>query len=316
MQRLTVSFCIPTHGRTLLLLEALESGLAQTRLPDEIVVSDDLGSEETCVLVSAFARRASIPVRYVHCTTGQSLADNINNCLREATSDLILLLHDDDLLTARAVEVLARPFEENPAVVGAYGKQMILSDGKGISARKFRGLNRDYRRHATYAGLQPDAILSGIWQQFPNDGYMVRTSIARDVGHKPEYGSASEVDFGIRMGERGLFYFVDEFTAKYRISTHSIGRGAGRKTDDCSYHGMRILLRLLETSPHYEAEIVTTLSALSPRSIRMAMNTGRLKEATTWYFGSYHRRRILTLGGIRRGFWLAKAWVREGFRTP
>jgi len=43
VQRLTVSFCIPTHGRSRLLLEALESALTQTRLPDEIVVSDDLG---------------------------------------------------------------------------------------------------------------------------------------------------------------------------------------------------------------------------------------------------------------------------------
>jgi len=99
--RQTVSFCIPTHGRTRLLLEALESGLVQTRLPDEIVVSDDLGSEEVRSLVSKFSRRASFPVRYVHCTTGPSQAANMNNCLHEAACDLALLLHDDDLLLPR-----------------------------------------------------------------------------------------------------------------------------------------------------------------------------------------------------------------------
>ena len=168
MPRLTVSFCIPTHGRTRLLLEALESGLAQTRLPDEVVVSDDLGSAETNALVETFARRASFPVRYVHCATGSSVGDNINHCLGEAACDLILLLHDDDLLMARAVEALARPFEENPAVVGAYGKQLTITDGGEELPDLSEDPNHNYRRNATYAGLQPDAILSGICQQFPN----------------------------------------------------------------------------------------------------------------------------------------------------
>jgi glycosyltransferase involved in cell wall biosynthesis len=317
MPRLTVSFCIPTHGRPRYLLEALESGLAQTRPPDEVVVSDDLGCEETRALVSAFARRASFPVRYVRCATGPSQADNMNHCLREAACDLVLLLHDDDLLMARAVEALARPFEENQAVVGAYGKQIFIADGGGELRVESESINHDFRRTATYAGLQPDAILSGIWQQFPNDGYMVKTSVAREVRHKPEYRAGADFDFGIRMGERGLFYFVDECTAKYRNSAESVGRGAGQKSDDSAYHAMRILLHLLETSPHYKAEIVTTLRNLSPMSIRMAANTGRLEEAIPWYFGPYHRHRILTLGGIRRGLSLTRKWLKERFvRTP
>src|SRR5271169_4366569 len=80
MPRLTVSFCVPTHRRTQFLVEALESGLAQTRPPDEIVVSDDTGSAETRALVDEVARRAPFPVRYVHCTTGQSQVHNMNNC--------------------------------------------------------------------------------------------------------------------------------------------------------------------------------------------------------------------------------------------
>jgi glycosyltransferase involved in cell wall biosynthesis len=317
MPRLTVSFCIPTHGRPRLLLEALKSGLAQTRLPDEIVVSDDLGSEETRALVSAFARLASVPVRYVHCATSQSQADNMNHCLREAACDLILLLHDDDLLMARAVEALARPLEENEAVVGTYGKQMFITDGGKELPGESDILNRDYRRNATYAGLQPDAILSGIWQQFPNDGFMVKASVAREVRYKPEYGAGTDFDFGIRMGERGMFYFVDEYTAKYRNSAHSIGRGTGQKSDDCAYHAMHILLRLLETYPRYKVEIVTILKNFSSGSIRMAANTGRLKEAVAWYFGSYHRHRILTPGGIRSGLLMTRTWLRQKFaRTP
>ena len=181
MPRLTVSFCIPTHGRSHLLLEALESGLAQTRLPDEIVVSDDLGSEETRALVAKFAQHASFPVRYVHCTAGASQAANMNHCLREAASDLILLLHDDDVLMPRAVEILARPFEENDALVSSYGKQLFIDDAGDELPDFSESINRIYRRDPAHAGLQRDPILAGIQQQFPNDGFMVKASVAREV---------------------------------------------------------------------------------------------------------------------------------------
>ena len=312
--RLTVSTCIPTHGRIPFLLEALESGLAQTRAPDEIVVSDDLGSEETRTLVTAFAPRAPFPVRYVHCTTGQSLADNINNCFREAHSDLVLLLHDDDLLVPCSVQALAAPFEENPKLVGSYGKQMFISDAGEELLPYTEQMNHDFRRDSNYAGLQPDAVLAGIWQQFPNDGYMVKTAIAREVGHTREFRSASEFDFGIRMGERGEFYYVDEYTAKYRESNESIGRSAGGKNDDSAYHGMRILSRALKTNPQYETELVKVMKDLSPMSIRMGANTGHLDEAIGWYFGPYHRHRILSPGGLKTGLLLGKTWLRAKLR--
>src|SRR6202050_1120388 len=225
MHRLTGPFCIPTHARPRFLLEALESGLAQTRRPDEILVSDDLGSDNIRDMVSAFARRTSVPVRYTHCSTGQSLADNINHCLREATGELILLLHDDDQLTDRAIEVLAAPLEENPAVVATFGRQIFITHAGVELPDCTKNSNRDHRRTSSYAGVQADAVLSGIWQQFPNDGYIVRASVARKVKHKREYQSASEVDFGIRIAAHGLFYFVDENTSKYRLSDQSLSRG-------------------------------------------------------------------------------------------
>jgi len=112
------------------------------------------------------------------------------------------------------------------------------------------------------------------------------------------------------MGERGLFYFVDEYTAKYRKTLESMSRGAGEKNDDSVYHAMQLLLGLLETHPQYEAEIVEILKNLSPMSIRMAAKKGKVQEATRWYFGPYHRRRILTLGGIRTGLLLLRAYVK------
>jgi glycosyltransferase involved in cell wall biosynthesis len=312
MAHLTVSFCIPTHGRSRLLLEALESGLAQTRPPNEIVVSDDLGSAETRELVSTFANRAPFPVRYSHCTAAPCLANNMNNCLIEATSDLTLLLHDDDLLFPCAVELLAQPFEENPNLVASYGKQWFVDDtGVHSNDRDTETANRVHLRTPEYAGLQPDSTFAGLAQQFPNDGFLVKTSAARQIVYNPEFGAAAEVDFGIRLAERGQFYFVDEFTAKYRNSDDSLGRGAGAKNDDSAYFCMHILEALLKAQPQRANEILPRLRDLSPMSIQMATNTGRLDEAIAWYLGPYHQKRIASLGGIKRGLLIAMALTRR-----
>ena len=304
MPRLTVSFCVPTHRRTQFLVEALESGLAQTRLPDEIVVSDDTGSAETRALVEDFAHRTQTPVRYVPCTTGQSQVHNMNNCLREARCDLTLLLHDDDLLVPKSVEMLAAPFEENPALVGAYGKQIFVTHHGEFIPGETEIHNRSYRRTPEYAGLQPDALLAAIWQQFPNDGYMARTAIARDVLYRSEYRAAADFDFGVRLAERGPFFYIDDFTSKYRNSDDSIGRGANFRSDDSGYFGTKLLLEKLAAHPEHAAEITSSLKNLAPMGIFAAAHNGHLDEAIAWYFGPYHRARILTPGGLKRGLQL------------
>jgi glycosyltransferase involved in cell wall biosynthesis len=313
VQRWTVSFCIPTHGRSRLLLEALESSLTQTRPPDEIVVSDDLGNDDTRALVTKFAARTPFPVRYVHCTTSSNQAANVNNCLREATCDLIIILHDDDLLLPPAIEVLARAFEENPNLVSSFGKQKFISEDGAEMTEYAERVNRAYRRDAEHAGLQPDAILSGIRQQFPNDGFMVKASVAKQVLYRPECRAATDFDFGIRMGQQGPFFFIDEYTTVYRFSAESVGRGDGKKSDDSGYQGMLILMNLLKTCPQHEAVILASLRNHAPMGIRMAANTGRLKEAVTWYFGPYHRRKLVTPSGVRTGFVLLETWLLETF---
>jgi glycosyltransferase involved in cell wall biosynthesis len=306
MNSSTISICIPTHGRSKLLLEALQSAVDQTRLPNEIVVSDDVGSEEVRGQVTGFAMGKPVTVRYVHCTTGPGQVANVNNCLREAKSDLIVLLHDDDLLTPKCIELLTPCLEQHPDVVGAYGKQIFVTNAGEFIASETDFKNRGYRRSAEYAGVQADSILSGIWQQFPNDGYLVRADVAREVLYRADYGAATDFDFGLRLAERGKFYYVDEFTAKYRNSDESVTRGPNWKSDDSAYQGMRILLGTLKRYPNYEPEIKRALCNLAPMGLIMAANRGQLDEAIKLYFGPYHRGRIFTPGGIKRGINLLK----------
>ncbi|HEY0257818.1 MAG TPA: glycosyltransferase, partial [Candidatus Methylacidiphilales bacterium] len=275
-------------NRAEFLLDALESARGQTRLPDEIFVSDDMGSDEVRKLVFEFGNSISVPVSYSHCTSGQNQVENVNHCFRSARSDLILLLHDDDLLMPRAGECLRQPFLEDDSLVATYGKQVTMTDGgEDLSSDTF---NQKYHRTPAHAGVQPDAFVAGIRQQFPNDGYMVRASVAQKVLLRHSAGGAADFDFGLRLSETGRFFFLDEFTAKYRFSAESVGRGAGARTDDSALVAVRISRGLLKSHPQYAGEINNAIRRLSPTALRMALKQGALGEAIGLYFGPHYPR--------------------------
>ena len=62
--RLSLSIALATYNGERYLAEQLESILHQTRLPDELVISDDASIDATRAIVLDFARHAPFPVRF------------------------------------------------------------------------------------------------------------------------------------------------------------------------------------------------------------------------------------------------------------
>ena len=161
----TVSVCIPTHTRPDMLSEALESLMAQSRSPSEVVVSDDADDHETAQIVASFASRANFFVRYVKCPRSGSQALNANCALETATSDLILLLHDDDLLYPKALETLRQPFLDVRGLIASYGLQRWGSNsGQELESEE---RNRAFFRTEEKQVLKTDSLRSAILGQFP-----------------------------------------------------------------------------------------------------------------------------------------------------
>ncbi|WP_315097003.1 glycosyltransferase family A protein [uncultured Cellulomonas sp.] len=98
-----VTCVIPTHGRDLLLAEAVASVLGQELGADVrlrgVVVSDDLGSAATEALVDRLDAAADVPVRYLDSSGPQAgtagASRNAGTVLVQ--SELVAFLDDDDL---------------------------------------------------------------------------------------------------------------------------------------------------------------------------------------------------------------------------
>lgn len=62
MSKISIALC--TYNGAKFLPAQLESFLAQTRLPDELIVCDDCSTDETPQMINDFARRAPFTVTF------------------------------------------------------------------------------------------------------------------------------------------------------------------------------------------------------------------------------------------------------------
>jgi Glycosyltransferases involved in cell wall biogenesis len=93
--RLSVALC--TYNGARFLEPQLESYLAQTRRPDELVVCDDGSTDETLAIVARFEKRASFPVRVVRNETRLCPTKNFEKAISLCTGDLIATSDQDDI---------------------------------------------------------------------------------------------------------------------------------------------------------------------------------------------------------------------------
>jgi glycosyltransferase involved in cell wall biosynthesis len=95
MMRISVALC--TYNGGSYLDEQLESLVRQTRLPDELIVSDDCSVDNTVLRVEKFARRAPFPVTCHINTANLGSCKNFELAIGRCSGDIIALCDQDDV---------------------------------------------------------------------------------------------------------------------------------------------------------------------------------------------------------------------------
>lgn len=303
---MTVSVIIPTYHRPQLLKETIESVWAQTVLPDEILIGDDSKDDATEILVNNELIPASpVPIRYFHHKPSLKEVRNVEFQYANAKADLILHLHDDDPIYPRCIELLKPPFEQHPEIVASFGLQRII-DENGQVGRRSEDVNRDYFRTPERAGLV-DGFMAGAVCMFPNNGFMVRREAACAVGYSDQgrAGLATDFYFGFRLGKlRRPFYFVNEFTAKCRITAGSQSRTGDA---DNAYRAVKILLEDCRPD-ELSGEIEQSLKNRIPLAITTAARKKERRTALRWLFSTYYRDRMLSPRWFKRLLLALQPW--------
>ena len=133
-----VSTVIPVFNRPRMLVEAVESVLAQTYRPIEIIVVDDGSEDDTPTVAEALQHKHPNEVRFFRKeNSGPGPTRELGRL--HARGSYIQYLDSDDLLRPRKFELMVRALRENPACGAAYGYICVHPVGTAPLEKPFKG---------------------------------------------------------------------------------------------------------------------------------------------------------------------------------
>ncbi len=116
----TVAAVIPAYNAEKYIARAIDSVLAQTRLPDEIIVVDDGSTDATAEII----KRYSPQVQYIYQqNAGGSIARN--TAIEAAKSNWIAFLDADDQWLPQKLQLQIEHLKRNPDLVWAYTNYFV-----------------------------------------------------------------------------------------------------------------------------------------------------------------------------------------------
>lgn len=121
--RLVLSIALASYNGERFIVEQLDSIAHQTRLPDELVISDDASIDATPAIVEEFANRAPFPVRFLRNSERLGSTRNFERAIQACRGDVIFLCDQDDVWYPEKIALIEQKFNDNPDT-GA-----VFSDG-------------------------------------------------------------------------------------------------------------------------------------------------------------------------------------------
>src|SRR5690349_6024675 len=127
-KRLSLSIALASYNGGRYIREQLDSIARQTRLPDELVISDDASTDSTPEIIEEFARSAPFPVHFLKNSERLGAIGNFEAAIRACKGTIIFLCDQDDVWYPEKVALMEECFIDHPEA-GA-----VFSDGDVVDA--------------------------------------------------------------------------------------------------------------------------------------------------------------------------------------
>jgi len=191
VQPLKISIAMATYNGAKYLREQLDSFVAQTRLPDELVITDDCSTDNTIEIIQAFAATAPFAVRWEQNEKNHGYTGNFNHALMKTTGDLVFLSDQDDVWFPEKLAIMERYALDNPTA-------LVMMNDAALTDAALNDTGLTKQGQIASAGLDQSAFVMGccavvrrelldiclpIPAQFNgHDGWIVK--LAEGVGRK------------------------------------------------------------------------------------------------------------------------------------
>ncbi|SCX98200.1 Glycosyltransferase involved in cell wall bisynthesis [Thiohalorhabdus denitrificans] len=123
-----ISIAMATYNGADYLQEQLDSFVAQTRQPDELVVCDDGSTDGTKGILHRFARKATFEVRIVENEVNIGYKKNFEKTMTLCSGDIIFLSDQDDVWFKEKIFKVIQDFLGNPEKMVVINDQFIADE--------------------------------------------------------------------------------------------------------------------------------------------------------------------------------------------
>lgn len=124
--KIPVSIIVSMKDSASTIIECLEGLVSQEYPIEDIIVFDNVSSDNSALLVEAFAKRSHVPVRLVKQTVNGGLATSYNTGATMATAPFLVLVHSDGAFPSiHELEKLVDPLCKDASVAAAYPKLLM-----------------------------------------------------------------------------------------------------------------------------------------------------------------------------------------------
>lgn len=152
--KLKISIAMATYNGGKYLHEQLDSFCMQTRLPDELVITDDCSTDDTLAIVQSFAASAPFEVRWARNEMNLGYSGNFNKALMETTGDLVFLSDQDDVWFPEKLERMERYALEDRGA-------LVLMNDAALTDAALNDTGLTKRGQITCAGMTDSSFVMG-----------------------------------------------------------------------------------------------------------------------------------------------------------
>jgi len=199
-----VSVVIPTYNYGRWVAEAIDSALAQTLPPIEVIVVDDGSTDDTAAVLAAYGDR----IRVIR-QRNQGPATARNAGIAAARGDVVAFLDADDLWKPRKLELQMARFDAGPSLGFVHcGVETFDADGNTLDVLA----GREGRLAADLLRLRTDVVAG------PGSSLAVPKAVAEEIGgFDATLPRSEDWDFCYRIAARYPIGYVAEPLVRYRL---------------------------------------------------------------------------------------------------
>jgi glycosyltransferase involved in cell wall biosynthesis len=213
-----ISVAVPTARRPEYLKACLDSILAQTMPPAEIVVSDDGDDRETGLVVSALRRQTTL-IRYVRNRHPLGQLRNRQQAFQLTSGNLVAMLDDDDVWDEAFLELTSCALESAPECGFCSTDHYVIDSGGQILVDESKALSQRTGRASMISGIYRDVFARELkTHPFSLQFTLFRRQPLEAVGFFPAYSqTVPDLALFLALGAQGIpGFFIQNRTGKYR----------------------------------------------------------------------------------------------------